>query len=88
MPKKTIRNKSNKIILFKQTLKDVEHLYRDVAGYDMNYDEFKGLCKRSRAAGYNYLCIDRCKKRNQGNYCICNESKKTYKKAAVQTNPF
>ena len=47
MPKRTIRNNSNKIILFNQTLKDLEHIYRDVAGYDMNYDEFKELCRKS-----------------------------------------
>ena len=47
LPKRTIRNNSNKIILFKQTLKDIEHIYRDVAGYDMNYDEFKELCRKS-----------------------------------------
>ena len=40
LPKRTIRNNSNKIILFNQTLKDIEHIHRDVAGYDMNYDEF------------------------------------------------
>ena len=47
MPKRTIRNNSNKIILFNQTLKDIEHICRDVAGYDMNYDEFKDLCRIS-----------------------------------------
>ena len=44
LPKRTIRNNSNKTILFNQTLKDIEYIYRDVAGYDMNYDEFKDLC--------------------------------------------
>ena len=55
LPKRTTRNKSNKIILFNQTLKDIEHIYRDVAGYDMNYDEFKDLCRKSWDEGYNYL---------------------------------
>ena len=41
LPKRTIRNNSNKIILFNQTSKDIENLYRDVAGYDMSYDEFE-----------------------------------------------
>ena len=45
MPKRTIRNNSNKVILFNQTLKDIEHRYRDVAGYDMNFDEFEELCR-------------------------------------------
>ena len=88
LPKRTIRNNSNKIILFNQTLKDIEHIYRDVAGYDVNYDEFKDLCRKSWEEDYNYLCIDRSKKREQGRYCICNESKNTYIEATPQTKPF
>ena len=88
LPKRTIRNNSNKIILFNQTLKDIEHIYRDVAGYDMNYDEFKELCRKSWEEDYNYLCIDRSKKRDQGRYCIYNESKNTYLEATPQTKPF
>ena len=88
LPKRTIRNNSSKIILFNQTLKDTEHIYRDVAGYDMNYDEFKDLCRKSWEDDYNYLYIDRSKKRDQGKYCICNESKNTYLEATPQTKPF
>ena len=88
LPKRTIRNNSNKIILFNQTLKDIEHIYRDVAGYDMIYDEFKELCRKSWEEDYNYICIDRSKKRDQGKYCICNESKNTYLEATPQTKPF
>ena len=88
LPKRTIRNNSNKIILFNQMLKDIEHIYRDVAGYDMNYDEFKELCRKSWEDDYNYLYIDRSKKRDQGKYCICNESKNTYLEATPQTKPF
>ena len=88
LPKRTIRNNSNKIILFNQTLKDIEHIYRDVAGCDMNYDEFKELCRKSWDEDYNYLCIDRSKKRDQGKYCIYNECKRTYIEATPQTKPF
>ena len=88
MPKRTVRKHSNKIILFDQTLKDIEHIYRDVAGYDMIYDEFKELCRKSWEEGYNYLYIDRSKTRDRGNYCFCNESKKTYVEATLQTKPF
>ena len=63
LPKRTIRNNSNKIILFNQTLKDFEHIYRDVAGYDMNYDQFKELSRKSWEEDYNYLYIDRSKKK-------------------------
>ena len=58
LPKRTIRNNSNKIILFNQTLKDIENIYRNVAGYGMNYDEFKDLCRKSWEEDYNYLYID------------------------------
>ena len=58
LPKGTIRNNSNKIILFNQTLKDIEHIYRDVAGYDMNCDEFKYLCRKSWEEDYKYVYID------------------------------
>ena len=88
LPKRTIRNNSIKIFLFNQTLKDIEHMFRDVAVYDMNYDEFKELCKKSWEEDYNYLCIDRSKKRDQGQYCIFKESKKTYIEATPKTKTF
>ena len=88
MPKRTIRNNSNTIILFNQLLKDIEHIYRDVAGYDMNYDEFKCLSRKSWEEDYKYLYIDRSKKRDQGTYCVGNESKKTYIEATPQTKHF
>ena len=88
LPKRTMRNISNKIILSNQTLKDIEHIFRDVASYDMNYDEFKELCIKSWQEDYNYLCIDRSEKRDQGRYCICNESKNTYIECTPETKPF
>ena len=43
--KSTIRNNSIIIIFFQQTLKVVEHIYRDIAGFDMSYDDFERLCR-------------------------------------------
>ena len=67
LPKRSIRNISNKQILFNQTLKDIEHIYiyRDVAGYDMSYDEFKELCRKSWEEEYKYVCFDRSNKRKE-----------------------
>ena len=87
LPKRTIRNNSNKIILFNQTLK-ILNIYRDVAGYDMNYDEFKELCRKSWEEDYNYLYIDISKKRDQGKYCICNESKKNIYRSNTSNKTF
>ena len=41
LPNRTIRNNSKKTILFNKTVKDIEHIYRYVAGFDMRYDEYK-----------------------------------------------
>ena len=71
--------------MFNQTIKDIEHMYRGVAGYDMNYDEFIELCRKSWEEEYNYLYIDVSDKRDQGKFCICKESKKTYIEATPQT---
>ena len=35
LPKRTIRNNWNIIVLFQQTMKGVEHIYRDFAGFDV-----------------------------------------------------
>ena len=35
-----MRNKSIQNVLFNQTLKAIENIYRDVGGYDMSYDGF------------------------------------------------
>ena len=51
--------------LFNQTLRDIENRYRDVGGYDISYDEFTQLCKKSWEKEYKYLCIDRFKKRSK-----------------------
>ena len=56
-------NQTLKDIEHNQTLKDIEHIYRDVAGYDMNYDEFRELCRKSWEEDYYYVYIDRSKKK-------------------------
>ena len=40
LPKRTIRNNSNKSILFIQPLKSIENIYRDVGVYDLRYKNF------------------------------------------------
>ena len=87
LPKRTIRNNSNIIILFQQTLKDVEHIYRDIAGFDMSNDEFKSLCREAWRDNYNYL-INRLEDKNGSKYMICNESNLQYQIFNPQTDPF
>ena len=88
LPKRTIRNNSNIIILFQQTLKDVEHIYRDIAGFDMSNDEIKSLCREAWRDNYNYLLINRLEDKIGSKYMICNESNLQYQIFNPQTDPF
>ena len=88
LPRRSIRNNSDRLILFKQTLRDVQSMYYDIGAYYMNYDEFKQMCHKSWDERYNYLCIDMTKNKNEGKYRIFNESKITYIDCICETEPF
>ena len=60
LPRQSIRNNSDRLILFKQTLRDVQSMYYDIGAYDMKYDEFKEMCHKAWSERYNYLCILMC----------------------------
>ena len=40
-PRQSFRNNSDRLILFKQTLRDVQSMYYDIGAYDMKNDKFK-----------------------------------------------
>ena len=88
LPRQSIRNNSDRLILFKQTLRDVQSMYYDIGAYDMNYDEFKQMCHKAWDEKYNYLCIDVTKNKNDGKYRIFNESKTTYIECICETEAF
>ena len=88
LPRQSIRNNSDILILFKQTLRDFQSMYYDTRAYDMNYDEFKQMCHRAWDEKFNYLCIDMAKNKNEGKYRIFNESKPTYIDCIPETEPF
>ena len=88
LPKNTIRNNSNIIILFKQTLRDIILLFQDIAGLDMNLEEWKQLCRKAWENDYDYLQIDRFSKIGEGRYTIRNCNKTTYTECTPETKPF
>ena len=88
VPKRTIRMNSNIIILFRQSLRDVEHIYRDIAVFDMSYDESKELCRKACKEKYNYLLLNMLEDKNGSKYQVCNESNPNYKIFNPQTEPF
>ena len=74
LPRQSIRNNSDRLILFKQTRGDVESMYYDIGAYDMKYDEFKEMCQKAWSERLNYLCIDMVKSKDDGKYRFFNES--------------
>ena len=88
LPRQSIRNNSDRLILFKQTLRDVQSMYYDIGAYDMKYDEFKEMCHKAWDEKYNYLCIDMTKNKNEGKYRIFNESKTTYIDCICESKAF
>ena len=44
LPRQSIRTNSDKLILFKQTLRDVQSMYYDIGAYDKKYGEVKKTC--------------------------------------------
>ena len=88
LPRQSIRNNSDQLILFKQTLRDVQSLYYDIGAYDMKYDEFKEMCRNAWGEKFNYLCIDMTKTKNDEKYRIFNESKTTYTACICESGPF
>ena len=85
LPRQSIRNNSDRLILFKETLRDVQSMYYDIGAYDMQYDEFKEMCHKAWDEKLNYLCIDITKNKIEGKNRIFNESKNTYIECICET---
>ena len=47
LPKQSIRNNCNRLILLKQTLGDNQSIYFDIGAYGMKSDEFKEMCREA-----------------------------------------
>ena len=62
LPRQSIRNNSDRLILFKQTLGDVQSMYYVIGACDMTYDEFKEIVRKAWSERFNYLYIDMTKK--------------------------
>ena len=88
LPRQSIRNNSDRLILFKETLRDVQGMYYDIGAFDMIYDEVKEMCRVAWSEKFYYLCIDMTKNKNEGKYRIFNESKTTYIECIPESEPF
>ena len=88
LSKQSIRNNSDRIILFKQTLRDVQSMYHDIGAFDTIYNEFKEMCRVAWCEKFNCLCIYLTKNKNEGKYRNFNENKNTYNECVCETEAF
>ena len=64
IPKGTVRENSNLLILFKLNDLDVTNIHRQVAADDMNLDTFRKLCKNVWTKKYKFLVINKDQEEN------------------------
>ena len=77
LPRQSIGNNSNRKILFKQKLRDVQSMDYDIGAYDMLWSEFKETCRRAWSEKNTYLTFDFTKNKIEGRYRFFNESTNT-----------
>ena len=69
LPRQTIRENSNLIILFPQDIKNLNHIHADHCGNDMPLDEFKKFCSSVWSTiGHNAVVIDLTSDKTTGKY--------------------
>ena len=69
LPRQTIRENANFIILFPQDAKNLNHIYADHCSSDMPIKEFKEFCKKVWApATHNFITIDLTSSKTNGKY--------------------
>ena len=88
LPRQSIRNNSDRIILLKKRLGDVHTMYYDIEAYDTLYSELKEMCYKTWSERFNCLCIDMTKIKNEGKNRTFNESKNTYNECFPKTEHF
>ena len=68
LPRHSIRENANIIILFPQDTKNLTHIHADHCGDDMPLDEFKKFCRKVWEARHNFVTIDLTSEKLQGKY--------------------
>ena len=68
LPRQTIRENSNLIILFPQDAKNLNHIYADHCAHDISKDEFREFCKKVWKQKHNFITIDLTSTSMNGKY--------------------
>ena len=68
LPRQTIRENSNLIILFQQDTKNLNHIHADHCS-DISIEEFKEFCRKVWSSGkHNFVTIDSTSRKETGKY--------------------
>ena len=59
IPKGTVRDNSNLLILFKLNDRDVQEIHRQIVSSDMELETFRTLCKKVWSEKYKFLVINK-----------------------------
>lgn len=68
IPKQLIRDNSNLLIIFKQDLTNLKHVYDDHVTVDMTFQKFKDICAQCWNEKYGFVLIDKDCPLNEGRY--------------------
>jgi len=68
LPRQTIRENARFIYLFRQDLKNINHIYNDHVSCDLSKEEFRNLCKTVWENPPGFVVIDLSSKMNAGKY--------------------
>lgn len=68
LPRQTIRENANLIILFPQDKRSLTFIHQDCAWDDFDYNEFRRLCTKIWNEDFGFLTIDLSKKKKTGKY--------------------
>ena len=68
LPRHSIRENANIIILFPQDTKNLTHIHADHCGDDMSLDEFKKFCRKVWETRHNFITIDLTSGKMGGKY--------------------
>ena len=69
LPRQTIRENTNFIVLFSQDAKNLMHIHADHCDDDMSLNEFKAFCREAWNSGkHNFVTIDLTSEKLNGKY--------------------
>ena len=66
--KRLIRENANLLILFKQDMMNLKHIYNDHCLLDMSFEQFKNMCAYCWNQSYGFIVIDKDCELNNGRY--------------------